>query len=144
VYGIDYSEPMLRYAHARALKLDKNITFRQALIEETGFEDGSIDIAYAYIVFHELPERIIRETVNEAFRILRPGGVFAVFDFLATSDMTPWQIYGRDFDARHNGEPYSQDFCNHDLLATLTEAGFEVDPDATLTRFTRTWIARKP
>ena len=144
VEGIDYAAPMLRYAHARAIKLNSEVVFRQALIEDTGLASDSQDIAYAYIVFHELPLRIIADTIREAFRILRPGGVFAIFDFKSTSDMSPWQIYGRDFDARHNGEPYSQDFCDHDMLASLTDAGFEVTPDDELGRFTRTWIARKP
>ena len=74
----------------------------------------------------ELPQRIVRETVREAARVTRPGGVFAIYDFNPSNTMSPFQLHHRDFDAAHNGEPYSQDFCDCDLDAILAEHGFSV------------------
>jgi hypothetical protein len=49
-----------------------------------------------------------------------------VFDFTSTADKSPFQRYHRWFDARHNGEPYSQDFCDCDLRSILESNGFTV------------------
>ena len=126
VTGIDYSAPMLRVAHRRAAMLGEDVTFAQTLIERTGFPDAHFDVPFAFIVFHELPLRIIHETVREAARVTRKGGLFAVFDFTSTADKSPFQRYHRWFDARHNGEPYSQDFCDCDLRSILESNGFTV------------------
>lgn len=126
VTGIDYSAPMLRVAHRRAAMLGDEVTFAQRLVERTGYPDAQFDLTFAFIVFHELPLRIVRETVREAARVTRPGGIFAVYDFIGTRDKSPFQRYHRWFDARHNGEPYSQDFCDCDVDALLAEHGFRV------------------
>jgi len=126
VTGIDYSAPMLRVAHRRAAMLGSDVTFAQRLIEDTRYPAQQFDIVFAFIVFHELPLRIIRETVREAARVTRPGGIFAVYDFNGTAAQSPFQRYHRWWDARHNGEPYSQDFCDCDFDAILAEHGFVV------------------
>ncbi len=126
VTGIDYSAPMLRVAHRRAAMLGDDVTFAQRLIEDTRYPDAHFDITFAFIVFHELPQRITHETVREAARVTRPGGLFAVYDFNPTSTMSPFQRHHRDFDAAHNGEPYSQGFCDCDFDAILAEHGFRV------------------
>jgi SAM-dependent methyltransferase len=124
VWGIDHSAPMLRAAHRRAVMAGVDVNFSQRLTEDTRFPDAHFDLVFAFILFHELPIRIIRETVREAARVLRPGGIFAVYDFAGTEGMTPFQLYHRWFDARNNGEPYSEDFCDCDLAAILNESGF--------------------
>ena len=129
VTGIDYSAPMLRVAHRRAAMLGIEVDFAQRLIEDTHYPAAHFDITFAFIVFHELPLRIIRETVAEAARITRPGGVFAIFDFADSANMSPFQRYHRWFDARHNNEPYSQDFCDCDLDAILRDQGFVVSAE---------------
>jgi ubiquinone/menaquinone biosynthesis C-methylase UbiE len=126
VTGIDYSAPMLRVAHRRAAMLGSDVTFAQRLIEDTRYPAQQFDIVFAFIVFHELPLRIIRDTVREAARVTRPGGIFAVYDFTGTAAQSPFQRYHRWWDARHNGEPYSQDFCDCDFDAILAEHGFVV------------------
>jgi ubiquinone/menaquinone biosynthesis C-methylase UbiE len=126
VTGIDYSAPMLRVAHRRAAMLGSDVTFAQRLIEDTRYPAQQFDIVFAFIVFHELPLRIIHETVREAARVTRPGGLFAVYDFNGTAAQSPFQRYHRWWDARHNGEPYSQDFCDCDFDAILAEHGFVV------------------
>lgn len=130
VIGIDYSVPMLRVAHRRAAMQGDDVTFAQRLVERCGYPDSHFDLTFAFIVFHELPLRVIRETIAEAARVTRRGGLFAVYDFLGTSTKSPFQRYHRWFDARHNGEPYSQDFCDCDFTALLREHGFRVDAPA--------------
>jgi SAM-dependent methyltransferase len=129
VWGIDHSAPMLKAAHRRAVLLDSDVTFSQRLVEDTRFDDQQFDLIFAFILFHELPKRIIADTVHEAARLLRPGGLFVVYDFNDSNSMSPLETYHRDFDARHNGEPYSQDFCDLDFDALLSGNGF--DPIAT-------------
>jgi ubiquinone/menaquinone biosynthesis C-methylase UbiE len=126
VIGIDYSAPMLRVAHRRAALQGVDVTFAQRLIESTGFANNQFDMTFAFIVFHELPLRIIREAVREAARVTRKGGMFIVYDFTETASKSPFQLYHRWFDARNNGEPYSQDFCDCDFDAILAEHGFSV------------------
>ena len=126
VWGIDHSAPMLRVAHRRAVLLDSEVTFAQRLTEQTGFPDDHFDLAFAFILFHELPMRIVEATVHEMARVLRPGGMFHVFDFLDSASMEPLELYHRDFDARNNGEAYSQDFCDCDFQGLLESAGFAV------------------
>ena len=42
--------------------------------EDTGFESGSFDLVASYIVVHEVPAAITVKHLQEAFRLLRPGG----------------------------------------------------------------------
>lgn len=131
VWAIDYSAPMLRTAHRRAAMQEVNVNFKQALAESTGFPDDHFDVTFAFLLFHELPQRVIEETLKEVARVTRPGGMFVLYDFAPSKGMTPWQHYHRWFDARHNNEPYSQDFCDCDFDTLLTSFGFKVTPDNT-------------
>jgi SAM-dependent methyltransferase len=126
VTGIDHSSPMLRCAHRRAVMLGSDVTFRQALVENTGMPDASCDVVFAFILFHEIPLRVIRETLHEIRRILRPGGLFAMYDFVSASLMDDMQLYHRYFDSRHNGEAYGDDFCYCDFEALAADAGLKV------------------
>ncbi len=141
VWGIDHSAPMLRVAHRRAVLLNTNVTFAQRLVEQTGLPESHIDLAFAFILFHELPIRIIQATVKEMARVLRPGGMFHVFDFLDTASMGPMELYHRDFDARHNGEAYSVDFCDCDFQGLLESAGFTVKHTAS--GYVKSYFAEK-
>lgn len=143
VWGIDQSEPMLRCAHRRAVLMNTEVTFSQRLAEDTGFPAEHFDLVYAFILFHELPPRIIDQTVDEIARVLRPGGVFAAFDFMRMHDMDIARRYHRWFDARHNGEPYSEDFCAMDFDARLKQAGLTVEQSSPSGDM-HFWVARKP
>lgn len=144
VTGIDHSEPMLRCAHHRAVELGIDVCFSQRLVENTGYDDNSFDIVFSFILFHEIPMRIIRETLTEVSRVLRPGGMFAVYDFMMASGMTPAQLYHRHFDSRNNGEAYGDDFCYTDFDGLLDEFGFvEAAPGKHLGT-TQIWYATLP
>ena len=82
VWGIDVAAPMLRYAHMRSVELNVDTNFSQQLAEKTKFPDNHFDVVTSYILHHEVPEDISIKIVNEAFRVLRPGGLFFPIDFL--------------------------------------------------------------
>ncbi|MFT7287940.1 MAG: SAM-dependent methyltransferase [Halieaceae bacterium] len=126
VLGLDVGAPMVRYAHRRAVDRDVDVHFHQALAHDTGFEDGCVDLVTAYILFYEVPTEIGREIVAEAFRILRSGGVFEVYDFATPFAATaPYQRYTFWVDHRFSNEPWSAEFTTTDFTETLREAGFD-------------------
>ena len=130
VTGIDVAGPMLRYAHKRAVDLKSDVHFVQRLAEETGIDSGSVDLVTAYILFHEVPVAIAQKICAEAFRILRPGGVFDVTDFATGPQRTaepPFATYRSWADHQFNGERWREEFVNCDFLAILRDAGFTAE-----------------
>ena len=77
VLGIDQSAEML--AQARAIgDMPANVRFRRGQAAATGLLDGSVDIVTCSQALHWMP---LEETFAEVARILRPGGVFAAYDY---------------------------------------------------------------
>lgn len=149
VWGIDVGLPLVRYGHKRAVDHGVDVNFKHGLAEDTGFEDASFDAVLAFILFHEVPRRVAKEIVAETFRILRPGGVFTVFDFKNEGmESSPGFRYIIDYDSRDNCEPYSPGFVATDFPGVLRDAGFEVGPgepaDHLYGNFLQTLIATKP
>lgn len=66
VVGVDLSEPMLRYAHARRVPVARADAMRLPV------RDGSVDDVYAVWVLHLVGD--IGATLGELARVLRPGG----------------------------------------------------------------------
>lgn len=128
VWGLDVARPLIRYAHKRAVELDVNVHFKQALAEDTGFPDGHFDVVLAYILFHEVPARLFDKIVGEIRRILRPGGTFTVIDAPGANDGTlaAGNRFWLDFDSQYNCEPYSPAFVATNVPELLGRNGFEV------------------
>jgi SAM-dependent methyltransferase len=126
IWGIDHSAPMVRYAHKRAVDLDVDVSFAQCLAEDNGFPDQHFDLVYSMILFHEIPTRIAKQVLAEVARVLRPGGLFVVHDFVSSKNSTPLQLYHREYDCRYNGEPYAKEFCRSDFPALVDEAGLKL------------------
>ncbi|GIW12403.1 MAG: hypothetical protein KatS3mg061_3460 [Dehalococcoidia bacterium] len=126
VWGIDIAAPMVRYAHKRAIDLGLEVHFAQMAAEQLRFPDGYFDLAHAFLLFHELPVPVIRQTIREVARVLRPGGLFVIYEFVVYNpdDPSPVGEYLLDFITRENGEPFAWDFCHLDFLAELRQGGF--------------------
>lgn len=144
VTGIDVSASLLRYAHARARAAGVEVHFRQCNAESTAVAEASIDLVQSVILFHEVPFAATRRIVREMFRVLRPGGVFNIFDFPAGEPLPAGLQYFLDVDHRYNGEPWSPEFIYADFTAELRTAGFTVERGPMVQRYLRTWFCRKP
>jgi len=144
ITAIDVAAPMLRYAHWRATELGIAVHFKQRAAEATGFAGGEFDMVQSVILFHEVPFAATRQIVREMYRVLRPGGVFNVFDFPAGDPLPAGVQYFLDIDAAYNGEPYSTEFIYADFTAELRSAGFEVERGPMAARYLRSWLCTKP
>lgn len=77
VIGIEPSTDMIEEARENSIGLD-NVIFMPAFSDNTGLNDSCADIITCSQSFHWMnPET----TLNEVSRILRKGGVFAVYDY---------------------------------------------------------------
>lgn len=68
---LDYSPDMMKRAKHRA---PANVTFVQGDVGRLPFEDSSFDIVLSLNGFHAFPDK--DAAFSEAFRVLKPGGVF--------------------------------------------------------------------
>ncbi len=146
VWGIDVGEPLIRYGHMRAVNRGKDVHFKQALAEDTGFADGQFDMILSYILFHEVTVPAMKQIVAEMHRVLRPGGTFSIYEFPNNdqNQVAPSYRYLIDYDSKNNCEPYSPGFVASDFKGILEAAGFLVEAGPSLTNpFLQSLIARK-
>lgn len=147
VTGLDVGLPMIRYAHMRAVQRGKDVHFKQALAEDTGYPDDHFDMVLSYIIFHEVPVKKMREIIAETFRILRPGGKFSIYEFPSNDkgQVSASQRFMIDYDSKNNNEPYSPAFVASDFKGILEEGGFVVEPGPALSNdFLQSLVATKP
>ncbi|KAI3465819.1 hypothetical protein Pfo_022482 [Paulownia fortunei] len=91
--------------------------------ENTGLPSKSFDLVSIAYVFHECPERAIKNMVKEAFRLLRPGGTFAVTDNSPKSKILQ-ELSPVLFTLMKSTEPFLDEYYLTDLEGTLQQVGF--------------------
>jgi ubiquinone/menaquinone biosynthesis C-methylase UbiE len=94
-----------------------------ATAEQTGLPAQSYDLVSACLLFHELPWTAAQAIVQEARRLLRPGGSLAIMDMNPQSavyaKMPPYVLT-----LLKSTEPYLDDYFSLDLVGALEQAGF--------------------
>ncbi|CAI5488609.1 unnamed protein product, partial [Closterium sp. Naga37s-1] len=101
-------------------------TFIHAAAEDTGLPAGSVDLVSICLVCHELPRSATKKIIEEAHRILRPGGAFAVMEMNPRSPF--FQRISNNpftFAAFKATEPYLDDYRTFPIEDAIAERGFE-------------------
>lgn len=101
--GADISSGMLRHAAIRLKERNNTTLVELSTVGLQEFPLDSFDLVYCTIVFMHLLEWDRYRYVEEAFRVLRPGGRFYVDNFTVATE-TGWKIfmesYGYPIDRR--------------------------------------------
>jgi arsenite methyltransferase len=125
-YGLDMTDDMLALARENQRKAGvENVEFLKGEIEHIPLPDNSVDVIISNCVINLSGDK--DQVLREAFRVLKPGGRFAVSDVVVRGEI-PLEI-------RHSMELWIgcvagalQDSEYIDKLAKAGFAGIEIEP----------------
>ena len=127
-YGLDMTDEMLELAQENKEKAGAtNVEFLKGHIEAIPLPSRSVDVIISNCVINLSGDK--KKVLAEAFRVLRPGGRFAVSDIITRGELPePVRRSMALWSGCVSGALDEQEF-----IALLTEAGFE-DPTIEPTR----------
>lgn len=147
VTGVDLSTYKLAVCEEKkslmpTAKASKYIV-RHEPAEATTVESGTQDLVSLCLVAHESPRWVSINIFKEAYRLLRPGGVFTMLDLdknnLEVLLENPFvaAVYKRT-------EPYMAEFLTLEPTSDLKSVGFEIIEVDNASKSHRVFVARKP
>ena len=124
VVGVDLSHEMLKLAEQHRLASDfaARVSFEVADAKGLSFPDASFDAVCSNTILHHIPDP--RPFLAEAWRVLKPGGVFLIRDLFRPDSIEQVERLVK----MHSGdeEPVSRQLFHDSLCAALTPDELEI------------------
>lgn len=103
----------------RKLPPDTRISLFQRDSAALGFADASYERVLVFFLLHEQPEAVRRRTLEEACRVVKPGGKVIIVDYHGPDDWNPVRHPLRALLRRL--EPYADDLWKNEIATYLPE-----------------------
>lgn len=143
LFGTDLSPAYLRKANQLLSGIPGELPqLLQANSEELPYTDNLFDAITCIFLFHELPAAARQNVINEAARVLKPGGIFVICDSVQMFDSPDLMESMEAFVATFH-EPYYRDYIRDDLGIRLQQAGLALQSESTH-YVSHYWVATKP
>ena len=124
VYGFDLTPDMLERARRNAEQGGyRQVSFQQTDIEHLPLPAGTADAATSNCVINLTPDKTA--VYREIFRVLKPGGRFAIADIVLRGDVAAVQAFRERSDKGSWCACTSGALLEQDYLAAIRAAGFD-------------------
>ncbi|MDP8962800.1 MAG: class I SAM-dependent methyltransferase [Cyanobacteriota bacterium] len=120
VTGLDISPVSLE----RAQRNVPQAKYVEALAEEMPFSDNQFDFVHTSVAMHEMKPIQLRQILKEVYRVIKPGGVFALVDFHKPTNFLFWPgltLFLWLFETETSWQ-----LLETDLVGLLKDVGFEI------------------
>lgn len=124
VIAIDAAPGPLAYGSARAKMQGQDVTFMQMCADDLAFEDESFDVVWSSMFLHELSKKQRAKCFEEAYRVLKPGGLVVHMELPPNDQMGAFDGFYLDWDSYYNNEPYYKGFRDEHPRDLTSAAGF--------------------
>jgi len=124
VTGLDASPLSLQRARRNAPQAD----YVEALAEAMPFPNSRFDLVHTSMALHEMQPSQRQQIVQEVYRVLKPGGQFALVDFHSPTNPLFWPGLSLFYVLFETETAWK--LLQEDLVALLTQVGFQINHTA--------------
>jgi ubiquinone/menaquinone biosynthesis C-methylase UbiE len=124
---VDLSPHYLKYAQNRLVDF-KRINFIQGQGENLDFKDETYDAVFSCYLFHELPQNIRKEVIDEKWRVLKKGGFLGIMDSIQKGDDVDLDWALKEFPIDFH-EPFYKNYVENNLEPLVKRNDSKVQTD---------------